>query len=122
MSKKVIMIGWHPSVVDYSKFPGLTEDKLSSALIADKNKLIEQGYDASWVYLYKSDSAVEDLSKLLKENTYDVIMIGAGVRKVDEHFLLFEKLINVIHELAPKSKIAFNTGPTDSDSAIKRWA
>jgi hypothetical protein len=49
-------------------------------------------------------------------------MIGAGVRKDEEHFLLFERLINVIHECAPSSKIAFNTRPTDSDVAVRRWA
>ena len=49
-------------------------------------------------------------------------MIGAGVRKNDEHFLLFERLVNVAHEHAPRARIAFNTGPTDSDAAILRWA
>lgn len=48
MTKKVLLIGWHPSVVDYSKFPGLTAEKLGVALNADKDKLIELGYDASW--------------------------------------------------------------------------
>lgn len=122
MGRKVLMIGWHPSVIDYSKFPGLTEEKLGNSLNADKDKLIDIGYDASWAFLYSGKTAADDVKKLLSENKYDVIMIGAGVRKVDEHFLIFEKLVNVIHEFAPHSKIAFNTGPTDSDEAIKRWA
>lgn len=73
-------------------------------------------------YLYSGDNAVEAVKALLKENQYAVIMIGAGVRKVDEHFLVFEKIVNVIHQLAPNSKIAFNTNPTDSDAAVQRWA
>ncbi len=34
---------------------------------------------------------------LFDVETFDVILIGAGVRYVEEHFLLFEMLINVIH-------------------------
>jgi hypothetical protein len=48
-------------------------------------------------------------------------MIGAGVRKDEEHFLLFEKAINVIHWHAPDARICFNTGPTDSAAAVRRW-
>jgi hypothetical protein len=50
------------------------------------------------------------------------VLIGAGVRKDDDQFLVFEMLVNVVHEFAPQARIAFNTGPTDSDSAIQRWA
>src|SRR5262245_59468321 len=38
-----------------------------------------------------------------------------------KHFLLFEKLINVIHEHAPQAKICFNTLPSDTADAVKRW-
>lgn len=116
------MIGWHPSLLDQTKWPELTVEKLANALNAEKDKLIALGYDAAWAYLYNSDSSVEDLKNQIKQNRYDVIMIGAGVRKDEEHFLLFERLINVIHECAPSSKIAFNTRPTDSDVAVRRWA
>ena len=33
---------------------------------------------------------------------------------------LFEKLINVVHEHAPKSRICFNTTPGDTASAVQR--
>ncbi|MGB5624638.1 MAG: hypothetical protein WBM61_02815 [Woeseiaceae bacterium] len=38
-----------------------------------------------------------------------------------EEFFLFEKLVNLLHEKAPCAKICFNTGPTDSEDAVKRW-
>ena len=59
---------------------------------------------------------------ILRGDSFDVVMIGAGVRKDDEHFLVFEQLVNVVHEHAPRARIAFNTGPTDSTAAIQRWA
>jgi hypothetical protein len=48
-------------------------------------------------------------------------MIGAGVRKIDRHFLLFERLVNVVHEHAPRAKLCFNTKPDDTAEAVKRW-
>lgn len=51
-----------------------------------------------------------------------MVLIGAGARQDDEHVPLFEKLINVVHACAPAARMAFNTGPTDSDAAMRRWA
>jgi hypothetical protein len=49
------------------------------------------------------------------------VIIGAGVRANPKYFLLFEKLLNVVHELAPKARIGFNTKPTDTVEAVRRW-
>lgn len=122
MSKKILMVGWHPTVVDYSKYPGLTAEKLEAALRADEKKLNDLGYDASIGFIFSGETATDQLVHTLKETAFDVVLIGAGVRKDDDHFLVFETLVNVVHEHAPKARIAFNTGPTDSDSAIQRWA
>ncbi len=115
------MVGWHPSVVDYSKWPGLTPEKLETALRADERKLNDLGYDVTLGFIYSGDSATEQLEATLNESAFDVVMIGAGVRKDDDHFLVFERLVNVVHEHAPGARIAFNTGPTDSDAAVQRW-
>jgi hypothetical protein len=49
-------------------------------------------------------------------------MIGAGVRLDPDHFLLFEKLVNVVHRHAPASvKICFNTRPNNTIEAVQRW-
>jgi hypothetical protein len=122
VTKTVLMVGWHPSVVDYAKYPGLTAEGLEAALRADEKKLIDLGFNASIGFIYSGDTATDQLADVLKETTFDVVMIGAGVRKDDEHFLIFEELVNVVHEHAPAARIAFNTGPMDSDAAIQRWA
>lgn len=121
MAKKVLMVGWHPTVVDCSKYPGLTAEKLEGALRIDELKLIDQGYDASIGFIFSGETATDQLADTLKATPFDIVMIGAGVRKDDEHFLVFEKLVNVVHELAAQARIAFNTGPTDSGAAINRW-
>jgi hypothetical protein len=36
-------------------------------------------------------------------------------------FLLFEKLVNVVHEKAPRAKLCFNTQPDDTAKSVQRW-
>lgn len=122
MTKKVLMVGWHPSAVDYDKYPGLTPEKLKTALQADERKLNEQGFDASLGFITDGETATDQVADALKKTEYDIVLIGAGVRKDDDHFLVFERLVNLVHKLAPQASIAFNTGPTDSDDAVRRWA
>lgn len=121
MAKKVLMVGWHPTVVDYSKWPGLTPEKLEQGLRTDENRLNDQGYEASIGFIFSGETAMDQLAATLKETNFDLVLIGAGVRRDDDHFLIFEKLVNVVHELAPTARIAFNTGPTDSEAAVRRW-
>jgi len=57
----------------------------------------------------------------LEQKRFDYIVIGAGIRTIAGNFLLFEKLINVVHAHAPQAKLCFNTGPTDTVEAVQRW-
>jgi hypothetical protein len=58
----------------------------------------------------------------LEEKKPDIVLIGAGVRTDRDHYLLFERLINLVHEHAPQARLAFNTLPFDSVEAVERWA
>jgi hypothetical protein len=122
MAKKVLMVGWHPSVVNYAKYPGLTAEKLEASLRADEAGLSDLGYEVQLAFIHSADTAAKDVAGMLTGRSFDVVMIGAGVRRDDEHFLVFERLINVVHEHAPHARMAFNTGPTDSAAAVQRWA
>jgi hypothetical protein len=48
------------------------------------------------------------------------VMFGAALRAAP-HLLLFERLINLVHELAPRAKICFNSTPADTAEAVQRW-
>ncbi len=120
--KKVLLVGWHPSAVNYDKWPGLTPEKLEAGLKADESNLNDLGYEATLGFIYDSETGVAALAETLQETSFDVVLIGAGVRRDDDHFLVFEQLVNIIHEFAPQARIAFNTGPTDSAAAVQRWA
>ena len=119
--KKVVLIGWNPAVVDYSKWPDLTPEKLTAALEADKDKLNELGYEAELMFIDDANTAYEAVKGNLAAGNYDCVLIGAGVRTVPEHFLVFERLVNAAHESAPGAKICFNTNPGDTAEAVQRW-
>ncbi|WP_150463971.1 hypothetical protein [Francisella sp. XLW-1] len=119
--KKVLCIGWEPNSVDYSKYPGMDPERLRSVLEVDLQKLNDIGYDAQMGYITSEESAVKEVVDLLSNRRFDIVLIGAGVRKDGDCFYLFEKLVNVVHQYATTAKICFNTGPTDSVQAVQRW-
>ena len=121
MAKTALLIGWHPDVVNYEKWPDLTPEKLARGLEAERANLTDLGIEAGWLLVKDAESGAKDLADRLSGNSYDVVLIGAGVRKDDDHFLVFERLVNVIHEHAPQARIAFNTNPSDTAAAIQRW-
>lgn len=47
-------------------------------------------------------------------------MVGAGLRVVPKHALLFEALMNVIHQHAGTARLAFNGKPDESADAARR--
>lgn len=118
---KVLMVGLHPDAVDFGKWPGLTAEALMSGLAQEKARLAAAGHAADMHWIRAPEAAAEGLAATLSETHYDVVMIGAGVRKDDDLLLLFERLVNVIHEHAPGTRIAFNSTPRDTAAAIRRW-
>lgn len=122
MMKKVLLLGLRPDEVDFSSIPGLTKEALTATLAAQEKELRELGFDAKWCLTDRGQTAESVVRDALRDKEYDVVLIGAGVRTIPEHFMLFEKLINVVHEHAAKAKLCFNTKPDDTREAVLRWA
>jgi hypothetical protein len=120
--KKILLIGLDPKVVDYAHLPAkLDEPTLRAGLAADEKRLRDLGYDASWLLVDRGETAEAVASAALEKKTFDCILIGAGIRTIPPLFLLFEKLVNVVHEKAPHAKICFNTAPEDTAVSVQRW-
>jgi len=117
----VLLVGWNPDVVDYSKWPGLTPEKLRAGLEGDRAKLEALGYDAELGLIDSSKTAAQDLKRLLATKQRDCVLIGAGVRTIPDYLHLFEALVNTFHECAPNARLCFNSGPFDSVEAVQRW-
>ncbi len=119
--KSILLIGLDPAVVEYERWPGLTAEKLEAGLRRDESTLIEDGYQARICFIDHGETAEDVVKAMLAETEFACVLVGAGVRTDSDEFLLFERLVNVIHEHAPGARICFNTGPTDSVDAVKRW-
>lgn len=119
--KTVLLIGLDPKHVNFTDFPMLDEQKLSAGLKFEVERLNGLGYQAEWCLIDTGKTAEAMVLERLETKEFDCILIGAGVRTAPAHFLLFEKVINLVHAHAPRSKLCFNTKPTDSVEAVQRW-
>ena len=119
--KRVILIGLKLDVADYSNWPDLTPEKLMAALQADEATLNSLGYDAQLCLIDLGEIAETVVTQKLTKTAFECVMIGAGVRTVPDKFLLFEKLINIVHHHAPAARICFSTKPSDTAEAVQRW-
>lgn len=124
--KQVLIVGLEPRLIDFSApefaaFPGLNADRVMEGLNASAESLVALGHEATLCLTDFGDTAETVLRNALVTRKYDCVMVGAGVRTIATHFLLFERMINVIHEHAPSARICFNTRPDDTAEAVQRW-
>jgi len=123
--KGVLLVGIDPVLIDFSSPDfapyNLSAERVLSALRADSERLRGLGYEADWCLTDFGDTAKRVLEGKLRGKSYDCVLIGAGIRAVPSSFLLFERLINVVHSNAPQAKLCFNTNPSDTAEAVMRW-
>ena len=122
--KSVLMIGLDPALIDFSQPgypPGMDAAKVHAGLKATEIELTQLGYSLDMCLTDFGETAEAVVQSKLQQRRFACIMIGAGVRTNPSNFLLFEKLINVVHKHAPEAKLCFNTLPGDSAAAVKRW-
>lgn len=124
--KRVLLVGLQPDLIDYSNpayaaFPGLDASKVQAALDADAAQLNAMGYDAHLCLTDFGATAEAVIRGKLQATPYECVLVGAGVRTIAPNFLLFEKLLNVIHTHAPQARLCFNTRPNDTAAAVQRW-
>lgn len=124
--KSVLIIGLEPTLIDfshpdYAAHPGMDAAKVLEGLKAAEDTLTRLGYDVQMCFTDFGETAEAVVRDCLKQKRFDCILIGAGVRTIAGNFILFEKLINVVHAHAPQAKLCFNTKPTDTVEAVQRW-
>ena len=119
--KNVLAIGIEPSLVDFSAFPGLTAELVTSYIEAQIEQLRAMGYEADSCLIDLGETAEAVAATALRSKRFDCVMIGAGLRRPPERLHLLEKIINLVHVFAPEARICFNTTPADTAEAVRRW-
>jgi hypothetical protein len=124
-SKSVLIIGFDPQYLDFSSPDlapmNLSAEKVMAGFAAETERLRSLGYEPDGCLVDLGETAEAAAASRLRAKQYDCVIIGAGVRANPKYFLLFERLLNVVHELAPKARIGLNTKPTDTVDAVQRW-
>ncbi|MEA1673630.1 hypothetical protein [Nitrospirillum sp. BR 11163] len=125
MTHRILIVGQDPDTVDYTApgiIPGMTADKVRAGVTASKQSLEGQGYICDNLYVQPAPAVAEtEVTAALSRGTYDVVVIGAGIRNPPANLVLLETVLNTIHRAAPHTRIAFNTRPDDTDAAAVRW-
>ena len=123
-TKSVLVIGLDPTLIDFSQPgypPGMNATKVFAGLQACEDELTGLGYSVQMCFTDFGETAESVVQDQLGQKRFDCVLIGAGVRTVPSNFLLFEKLVNVVHEHAPQARLCFNTVPSDTAAAVQRW-
>ncbi|MCU1392131.1 MAG: hypothetical protein JWM34_559 [Ilumatobacteraceae bacterium] len=121
---RVLFIGQQPETVDFSDPalpPGFDAEKIHAGIALGMEHLAERGWQADLCLVPPDESATQMLETQLRTASYDCVVIGGGIRIPPASLLLFERLLNVVHQHAPTASIAFNTSPPDTADAAARW-
>lgn len=121
MAKRVLAIGLEPGNADFSAFPQLTPELVRNHIEAQLLRLRGLGYEVTSCLIDVDAAAEAAVTAALRDERFDCIVIGAGLREPKERLLLFEKVLNLVHRLAPQAAICFNTRPTDTAESVQRW-
>jgi len=122
--KSVLVVGLDPTLIDFSQpgyAPGMNTTKVLAGLKSSEDELTRLEYSVQTCLTDFGETAEAVVQNQLKQKRFDCVLIGAGVRTNPSNFILFEKLINVVHEHAPQAKLCFNRLPSDTAEAVKRW-
>lgn len=122
--KSVLIVGLDPALIDFSQpgyAPGLDAAKVLAGLKSSEEELTHLGYNVQTCLTDFGETAEAVLQAALQKKQFDCVVIGAGVRANPSNFLLFEKMVNVVHAHAPHAKMCFNTLPSDTAAAVRRW-
>lgn len=74
-----------------------------------------------------SDDITEVVGAALRERPWECVVVGGGVRASDAQppdpfqLELFEKVINLVHQVAPQAAIAFSATADSTFDAASRW-
>ncbi len=121
MPKKVLAIGIDPAFVDYTAMPQFSPETFRGYIDAQIERVRASGFDVTSCLIDLGDTAEAVTAQALKSEKFDCVLIGAGLRQPGERLLLFEKILNLVHRLAPVARICFNITPADSLESVQRW-
>jgi hypothetical protein len=120
MTKRVLALGLDPKFLGDEVLQGLSPELVKSFIDTQLERVRSLGYEVRACLVDTGATAERALRRELEAAKFDCVLIGAGLRD-EAQLVLFEKLLNIVHEKAGGAKICFNSSPADSADAVQRW-
>ena len=121
---RVLVIGYAPEAVDFTDPaipPGLDETRVAEGIQRDLKRMRDRGWVAEHLSIRSDENLRQQVLDHLNSQSYDCIVIGAGVRMTEKHVPEFEAVVNAVRQGAPETPLAFNSSPDSSGEAAARW-
>ena len=119
--KRVLLIGIDPVLATLNRPGGRSAAEITAAGNAAHERLAALGYAVQTCLIDLGATAERVVLEALRQHTFDCILIGAGIRALPQHTILFEQIINAVHQRAPAARLCFNSNPDDTVEAVLRW-
>lgn len=116
-------VQFHSEVPAYFRQIWGTPEEIGGKIKADLARAHEAGFDVTsyQVHVDRLAEGLRGLEDKLKEQDWDAVMVGAGVRLVPEFSAIFEALVNVCRKHVPANvPFLFNDGPSGHCDALGR--
>ena len=101
---------------------GLDEAALTARIERGNTALRDAGFNVVLCQIGTSPDIAEQLIRDAFDGaSFGLAMIGGGIRMMPEHTELFERIVNVLHQVSPGIRMCFNTAPDNTVDALRRW-
>jgi hypothetical protein len=117
----VLALGLDPRFADLSAAPQLTPELVRACVEAEIGRVRALGFEVELHLVGPGEAGEAEIEAALRSRRFGCVVIGAGLRGPPEQLLFFERILNLVHRLAPGAAIAFNSSPADTAEAVERW-
>lgn len=125
-TQSILIIGADPDDVGIISNPyqaeheSLIPSNVHKEIQAEKKAIEDSGFLAEMFLVTRQKDSVKAISFSLQNKSYDLILIGAGVRVIPDYLSTFEEVINTVHRQAPRSETLFSTAYNTLYEALQR--
>src|ERR1700676_2304729 len=106
----ILFVGQKPETVDFSDPalpPGFDAEKINAGIDVAIAKIGDRGWQGETCMITPDEVGLAMLEKTLKEQAYDCVVIGGGLRIPPKSLPLFEMVVNAAHKSPRGEKIEF---------------
>ena len=130
MTGTAVIFGWdtrtcppgHPAREHADQLSGGDNEKFIEAFFDGVEEVKASGVDLDVAFIIGTntdDANIQIIIGVLSNRTYDVVLIGNGLRGLPD-VRFFERAVNAVHRYAPSARIVFNNTPWDNPETIAR--